>query len=102
MAKKTTRKDIERYETITRMIKALEEEKDALKALFTEDMKEYGVTDENNPNKTTLYVGKHEVTVNHVHKMAFNQTSFRKAFPGMYNDFKEERIEDRFSTKIPG
>lgn len=101
MARKITKKDIERYNELVNEIDELIKEKDALRLMMIDDTIKYGIPTEDNENKIDLQIGKHHVYVTHIKGKRFSQSKFREENKRLYEKYKIAYEEDRVSTSVP-
>lgn len=97
MARKTTEKDIMRFVELKEKEKELKAELAELREMFLDDI-EYATPDDENENAVHIAIGKSDVTITTVFKRVFNSSKFAKEHKKLYEEYREDKTEDKVTA----
>lgn len=97
MARKTTEKDIMRFVELKEKEKELKAELAELRELFLDDI-EYATPDDEKENVVHIAIGKSDVEITTVFKRVFNSSKFAKEHKKLYEEYREDKTEDKVTA----
>lgn len=96
MARRTTEKDIMRYIELKEKETEIKEELKELREMFLDDMGDgYTTPDAENENAVHIAIGKSDVKITTVFKRVFNSSLFAKEHKKLYEQYREDKTEDK-------
>lgn len=97
MARKTTEKDIMRFVELKEKEKEIKAELSELREKFLDDI-EYATPDSENENTVHIEIGKSDVSITTVFKRVFNSSKFAKEHKKLYEEYREDKTEDKVTA----
>lgn len=96
MARRTTEKDIMRFIELKVKETEIKEELKELREMFLDDMDDgYTTPDAENENAVHIAIGKSDVKITTVFKRVFNSSLFAKEHKKLYEQYREDKTEDK-------